>query len=181
MERELRTFAHAVWSTYGMTETLSHIALRRISGPDASDWSTPFSFVEITQNADGCLVINAPEVSADTLVTNDIVEIENNRFRILGRKDYVICSGGIKLQIEEIERELKPYVRVPYIISKKKNEKFGEIVVLLTEGDTDEARAICEEHLPKYHRPKLYQHIDQIPLTETGKPARKKILELISR
>lgn len=174
MERELRNFPNAVWSTYGMTETLSHIALRRISGPDASDWYTPFPSVEISQNQDGCLVINAPEVCAETLVTNDIVEIKDNRFRILGRKDNVICSGGIKLQIEEIERELKPYVRVPYIISKRKDEKFGEVVVLLTEGSTDEAKQICEKVLPKYHIPKAYIHVDQIPLTETGKPARKK-------
>ena len=180
MEAELRTFPNAVWSTYGMTETLSHIALRRISGPEASEWYIPFPTVKLSTTDEGCLVIDAPDVCADTLTTNDIVELKpDGRFRVMGRKDNVICSGGIKIQIEEVERELKPYVRVPYIKSKKKNEKFGEIVVLLTEGDTDEVRAICEEHLPKYHRPKLYQHIDQIPLTETGKPARKKILELI--
>ena len=182
MEAELRKFPNAVWSTYGMTETLSHIALRRISGPEASEWYIPFPTVKLSTTDEGCLVIDAPEVCADTLTTNDIVELKHDgRFRVMGRKDNVICSGGIKIQIEEVERELKPYVRVPYIIIKKKKEKFGEIVVLLTEGDTDEARAICEEHLPKYHRPKLYQHIDQIPLTETGKPARQKILELISR
>ena len=192
MERELRGFPNAVWSTYGMTETLSHIALRRISGPEASEWYTPFPSVEISQSPDGCLIINAPEVCPETLVTNDIVEIEdsifppklggnqrglnkstNKRFRILGRKDNVICSGGIKLQIEEIERELKPYVRVPYIISKRKDEKFGEIVVLLTEGSIEEAKAICDKYLPKYHIPKVYLHVDRIPLTETGKPARK--------
>ena len=182
MEAELRTFPNAVWSTYGMTETLSHIALRRISGPEASEWYVPFPTVKLSTTDEGCLVIDAPEVCADTLITNDIVELKpDGRFRVLGRKDNVICSGGIKIQIEEVERELKPYARVPYIISKKKDEKFGEIVVLLTEGDTDEMKAICEEHLPKYHRPKLYQHIDQIPLTETGKPARKKILDLIFR
>ena len=179
MEAELRTFPNAVWSTYGMTETLSHIALRRISGPEASEWYVPFPTVKLSTTDEGCLVIDAPEVCADTLITNDIVELKpDGRFRVLGRKDNVICSGGIKIQIEEVERELKPYARVPYIISKKKDEKFGEIVVLLTEGDTDEMKAICEEHLPKYHRPKLYQHIDQIPLTETGKPARQKILDL---
>ena len=179
MERELRDFPNAVWSTYGMTETLSHIALRRISGAEASDWYTPFPSVEISQSPDGCLIINAPEVCAETLVTNDIVEIKGNSFRILGRKDNVICSGGIKLQAEEIERELKPFVRVPYIISKRKDEKFGEVVVLLTEGSTEEAKAICEQHLPKYHIPKAYIHIDQIPLTETGKPARKQAEEKV--
>ena len=174
MERELRMFPNAVWSTYGMTETLSHIALRRISGPEASEWYTPFPSVQISQNEDDCLVINAPEVCAETLITNDIVELSpSGSFRILGRKDNVICSGGIKLQIEEIERELKPYMRVPYIISKRKDEKFGEVVVLLTEGSCDEAKQICEKYQPKYHQPKGYLHVDKIPLTETGKPARK--------
>ena len=182
MEAELRTFPHAVWSTYGMTETLSHIALRRISGPEASEWYMPFPAVKLSTTNEGCLVIDAPEVCAQTLITNDIVELKSDgRFRIRGRKDNVICSGGIKIQIEEVEQTLKKYMRVPYIISKRKDEKFGEIVVLLTEGDTVEAQTICEQVLPKYHQPKVYLHVNQIPLTETGKPARKKILDLISR
>ena len=180
MEAEMRTFPHAVWSTYGMTETLSHIALRRISGPEASEWYTPFRTVKLSTTSEGCLVIDAPEVCVQTLTTNDIVELKpDGRFRILGRKDNVICSGGIKIQMEEVEQCLKKYMRVPYIISKRKDEKFGEIVVLLTEGDTAEAKAVCEKVLPKYHQPKVYLHIDKIPLTETGKPARKKILDLI--
>jgi O-succinylbenzoic acid--CoA ligase len=179
MEAELRTFPHAVWSTYGMTETLSHIALRRISGPEASEWYMPFPTVKLSTTDEGCLVIDAPEVCAQTLTTNDIVELKSDgRFRIRGRKDNVICSGGIKIQIEEVEQTLKKYMRVPYIISKRKDEKFGEIVVLLTEGDTVEAQTICEQMLPKYHQPKVYLHVNQIPLTETGKPARKKAEEL---
>lgn len=180
MEQELRSFPHAVWSTYGMTETLSHIALRRISGPEASEWYTPFPTVKLSSTSEGCLVIDAPEVCAQTLTTNDIVEFSSTgAFRILGRKDNVICSGGIKIQIEEVERQLKPYVRVPYIISKRKDRKFGEIVVMLIEGDVDETKAICEQVLPKYHQPKVYLYVDKIPLTETGKPARKKA-ELIA-
>lgn len=179
MEAELRSFPNAVWSTYGMTETLSHIALRRISGPEASEWYTPFPTVKLSTNDEGCLVIDAPEVCAQTLVTNDIVELKPDaRFRIRGRKDNVICSGGIKIQIEEVEQALKKYVRVPYIISKRKDPKFGEIVVLLTEGDTAQVQTICQQVLPKYHQPKLYLKIDKIPLTETGKPARKEAEEL---
>ena len=184
MEAELRHFPHAVWSTYGMTETLSHIALRRLNGPEASDWYTPFPSVKISQNADGCLVIDAPEVCSEPLITNDIVEIipsplgegqgEVSRFRILGRKDNVICSGGIKIQIEEVERQLRPHLSAPYLITKRPDEKFGEVAVLLTEGSIDEARTVCERVLPKYHQPKDYIHVAQIPLTETGKPARKK-------
>ena len=171
---ELKTFPNAVWSTYGMTETLSHIALRRLSGPEASDWYTPFDSVHLSLSDEGCLVIDAPEVCPETLVTNDIAEIRpDGRFRILGRKDNVICSGGIKIQAEELERQLSKYVRVPYLITKRPDPKFGEVVVLLTEGSVDEARQVCERILPKYHQPRVYMHVERIPLTATGKPARQ--------
>ena len=83
MASELKDFPNYVWSSYGMTETLSHIALRRLNGVEASDWYTPFAQVQISQNEDGCLVIDAPEVCAERLVTNDIVEISEAGFRII--------------------------------------------------------------------------------------------------
>ena len=180
MAAQLKSFPHAVWSTYGMTETLSHIALRRLSGPEASEWYTPFPSVKVSLSDEGCLVIDAPEVCAERLVTNDIADLSpgpgpSDRFRILGRKDNVICSGGIKIQAEELERQLRPHLRVPYLISKRPDAKFGEVVVLLTEGSVDEARQVCERVLPKFHQPRAYMHVDQIPLTATGKPQRWKI------
>ena len=181
---ELKTFPNAVWSTYGMTETLSHIALRRLSGPEASDWYTPFPSVKVSLSDEGCLVIDAPEVCPEPLVTNDIADLSpgpgpSDRFRILGRKDNVICSGGIKIQIEEVERLLRPLMRVPYLISKRPDPKFGEVAVLLTEGSVDDARQVCERILPKYHLPRHYLHVDHIPLTETGKPARQQAALLV--
>ena len=187
MEAELRQFPNAVWSTYGMTETLSHIALRRISGPEASEWYTPFPSVHLSLSDEGCLIIDAPEVCAETLITNDIAELaplgegRGVAFRILGRKDNVICSGGLKIQAEELERQLRPHMRVPFIISKRPDEKFGEIVVLVTEGSPTEARTISERILPKFHQPKEYVHLDHIPLTETSKPARQKVLSLLDK
>ena len=179
---ELKSFPNAVWSTYGMTETLSHIALRRLNGPEASEWYTPFPSVKVSLSEEGCLVIDAPEVCAERLVTNDIAEVEqgdgSTAFRILGRKDNVICSGGIKIQAEAVERELHPYLRVPYLITKRQDEKFGEVVVLLTEGAVEEAQKVCERILPKYHQPRVYLHVDRIPLTETGKPARQQAAQL---
>ena len=180
MAAQLKSFPHAVWSTYGMTETLSHIALRRLSGPEASEWYTPFPSVKVSLSDEGCLVIDAPEVCSERLITNDIADLSlgpgpSDRFRILGRKDNVICSGGIKIQAEELERQLHPHLRVPYLISKRPDAKFGEVVVLLTEGSVDEARQVCERVLPKFHQPRAYMHVDQIPLTATGKPQRWKI------
>lgn len=134
MAEALRGFPNAVWSTYGMTETLSHIALRRLSGAEASEWYEPFDGVGVTTSADGCLVIDAPAVCAQPLVTNDIAEIapDGRRFRIRGRRDNVVCSGGLKLQIEEMEARLQPHLNVPYMISKRPDDKFGEAVVLLS-------------------------------------------------
>ena len=186
MAAELKDFPNAVWSTYGMTETLSHIALRRLNGPEASDWYTPFPSVKVSLNEDRCLVIDAPEVCPHPLVTNDIAELNSqslnisiSQFRILGRKDNVICSGGIKIQAEEVERQLRPHLSAPYLITKRPDAKFGEVVVLLTEGDTAAARQVCERVLPKYHQPRAYVHVDRIPLTETGKPARKQAERLV--
>lgn len=181
MAAELRQHPNAVWSTYGMTETLSHIALRRLSGPQASEWYEPFDGVNVSTNADGCLVIDAPTVCALPLTTNDIAEIaaDGRRFRIRGRKDNVICSGGIKLQIEEMEAKLRPYINVPFLISKRSDPKFGETVVMIAEtNDIESLKTICKERLNKYEQPHKYIAVDSIPTTETGKPARAKAMEI---
>lgn len=192
IEQQLKSFPNAVWSTYGMTETLSHIALRRINGNDASDWYTPFEGVKICiveEEAEriGRLVIYAPHVCADHLTTNDIVELHPDdyakgedavkRFRVIGRTDNVICSGGIKLHIEEIEAILRPHLSCPFCISKCRDEKFGEVAVLLTEKDKDTtkekqqetAMMICRNVLPPYSVPKKILITDEIPLTGNGK------------
>lgn len=193
LAEELRSLPGAVWSTYGMTETLSHIALRRLNGEEASEWYQPFDSVGVSLNSDGCLVIDAPLVCCEPLVTNDIAEIKQQEtsshssdassslktssphvlFRIKGRKDNVICSGGIKIQIEEVENLLRQHLDAPFLLAKKKDEKFGEIAVLVTEsGDLEGVEAICRQVLPKYWVPRQYLHFDQLPMTETGKPKR---------
>lgn len=148
MAAALKTFPNAVWSTYGMTETLSHIALRRLSGLDASSWYEPFASVNVSTTGEGCLIINAPDVCASTLVTNDIAEIapDGRHFRIRGRKDNVVCSGGIKMQIEEIEAKLQPVMDVPFMITKRPDAKFGETVVLLAEIKHDGIDALGENN-----------------------------------
>ena len=173
LARALVGLPNQVWSTYGMTETLSHIALRRLNGPEASEWYTPFEGVGLSLTAEGCLVIDAPLVCEERLTTNDMAEIDpQGRFRILGRKDNVVCSGGIKIHIEEVERLLTSNLSAPFLISKRRDEKFGEAVVLLTEGSTEEARQTCRQVLPKHWCPRFFVHVDHIPLTATGKLAR---------
>ena len=124
----LKDFPHAVWSTYGMTETLSHIALRRLNGPEASDWYTPFESIQ---------------------------------------------TGGVKVQIEQVEAALKEHLSVPFLITSAPDEKFGEIIVLLAEGQLpDDIEQTCTHQLPPYWRPKRFVPVFKLPLTETGKPDR---------
>lgn len=182
----LTDFPHAVWSTYGMTETLSHVALRRLNGSDASDWYTPFDSVRVGLTAEGCLTIDAPAVCARLLVTNDIAQLSSDgrRFRILGRKDNVIDSGGIKIQAEEVERLLRPHLSVPFIVTSVPDPKFGETVVLLHEPmkmSEDEIGRICTQVLPHYWVPRHYVETPSLPLTETGKPARKRARDYAKR
>lgn len=184
MAEQLKAFPHAVWSTYGMTETLSHIALRRLSGSEASEWYYPFEGVQLSLTADDCLVIDAPHVCEEQLVTNDIVELLDDgsmRFRIIGRKDNVICSGGVKIQIEEVEKALRPYLYVPFMISKRKDTKFGEVPVLLYESAEEQSFAEPVSHLPRYWQPRYCLRVDHLPMTETGKPARKEAERMAAR
>lgn len=194
---QLHDFPHAVWSTYGMTETLSHIALRRLNGLESSSWYTPLQGIKVSTNADDCLVIDAPKLCDTPIVTNDIAEIREIStsegknvlaFRIIGRRDNVINSGGVKIQMEELERLIRPFLTMPYMVTKRKSEKFGEIVVLMVEKEGDDEGATVEEKselpilqaihrllhraLPRYWEPRLYLSVDRIPMTETGKPNR---------
>lgn len=191
MAETLKSFPHAVWSTYGMTETLSHIAMRRLNGPQASVWYQPLEHVQVHLNNEGCLVIEAPAICSEPVVTNDLAELfipkadipdanEAHMFRILGRKDSVINSGGIKIQMEDVERKLQGKLQCAYQVSKAVDEKFGETVVLLVEStDIAPIKAVCEQELPKYWQPRFYLSIDQLPMTETGKPARAKAIDIV--
>lgn len=192
----LADFPNAVWSTYGMTETLSHIALRRLNGPQRSEWYTPFEGVEVSLNAEGCLVVDAPQVCAQPLVTNDLAEVLEpagaataspagtaaaKRFRILGRRDNVVCTGGMKIQMEEVERKLAPHVGVPFLITKCPDPRLGEAVAMLVEGEAEDAGAqsvcaevlaLCRRVLTRYEQPRHVFCVPTLPLTPTGKPAR---------
>lgn len=175
----LRSFPHSVYSTYGMTETLSHIALRRLSGAGATAWYTPFDGVSLSANAEGCLVIDAPEVCSEPLVTHDVVAFhpDGRRFRILGRSDNVICSGGIKIQAEEVERLLRPYLSQPFYVTKTPDPRLGEVVTLVVERalgqDVDLPRFDEVGLFPnQYNHPRRVVWLRQLPMTATGKPRR---------
>jgi O-succinylbenzoic acid--CoA ligase len=165
-----------------MTETLSHIALRRLSGSEASPFYRPFPSVKLSLSADHTLIIDAPLVCDKLLTTNDVAELlPDGSFRILGRKDNIINTGGVKIQIETVEQKLRALIDFPFAITSVPDPKFGEAVVLLIEkaADLPTLQKQMEQVLSKYERPKHICEVEAIPLTETGKinrPACKALL-----
>ncbi len=193
LENQLMQFPNAVWSTYGMTETLSHIALRRINGNEASEYYTPFDNVEVSASQDGCLRIYAPEICPELLQTNDIVEFSPNGrdFKVLGRVDNVIDSGGIKIHAEQVEKLLHDIVPYDFAITKVADKKFGEAVAMVVAMPQGECNANLKDELEilkekvndslenKYYRPKHYFVVETIPHTGTGKIARREVEMLL--
>lgn len=183
LAEELKALPNHIWSTYGMTETLSHIALRRLNGENASPYYTPFDNVRLSLSGESTLVIDAPLVCDETLVTNDIAELlPDGRFRILGRKDNVINSGGIKIQIEQVEELLKQILQVPFAVTSVPHPKFGEAVILLVEAEhpvVDLEQQVADL-LPTYWQPKQIHYVTKIPHTGSGKIDRATAKKLAS-
>ncbi len=172
LETEIKHLPTVVYSTYGMTETLSHIALRRLNGASASEHYYPFPSVKLSLSAENTLVIDASLVCDGTLQTNDIARIyPDGSFIILGRKDNVINSGGIKIQAEEMEKLLRPFIPVPFVITSVPDRRLGQAVTLLLKGlpDTKEIENKLQEIFEPYYRPKYILPTDYIPQTGNGK------------
>lgn len=181
LEHALRDYPNPIYATYGMAETLSHVALRRINGAQASEYYTPLPNVRIKLNEDSCLIIDAPMVNDFLLITNDRAEIRpDGTFRILGRQDNVINTGGIKVQAESLEAFLSDFVEVPFAISSIPDDKFGEIVVLVVEGNIDAPllnQTLHAENVPSHEFPKHIISLKALPRTDSGKVNRAALRE----
>ena len=175
LEAEMSALPTAIYSTYGMTETLSHIALRRLNGDTASKHYYPFPTVELSLSAESTLVIKAPLICGEVLQTNDIACIyPDGSFTIAGRKDNVINSGGIKIQAEEMEKRLRPFIPVPFVVTSVPDPRLGQALTLLIAGQVDvrELESKLQTVLDAYHRPRHIFMTESIPQTENGKTDR---------
>lgn len=182
LEESMSVLCNEIYATYGMTETLSHIAMRRVNGENKSEYFSPMRCVEIGLSEDDCLSIYAPNLCAERLQTNDIAEMKTDHtFRILGRKDNVVCSGGIKLQIEQIEAKLGGVITQNYAFSSQKDERLGERLVLVVESAerVEIEPEILAKYLSKYEMPKSVICVPEIPRTKSGKIARARLKMLI--
>jgi O-succinylbenzoic acid--CoA ligase len=184
----LSEFRTHIFATFGMTETISHIALQPINGPFESEYFKVLPGIKIHTDERGCLQIKTPFLSEE-IVTNDIVEIKNpTEFKWLGRADNVINSGGVKIIPEKLEAQIQNVfntMQIPnrYIVSSVPDPQFGNKLVLLVEGNmpiaVDHVRSALQEVLPHNHVPKQILVGAIFVMTENGKidrlETRKKI------
>ena len=171
-----------IYISYGMTETASHVAIRELY-PHHSNYYTAVNNVSFSTNDDDCLVINAPDLNPLPLTTNDVVKlIDSHNFEWIGRRDYVINSGGIKIHPEESEKILSSIITSRYIICGEKDETLGERQILIIEGERDDYPTLddfMDSHFDRIHRPKKTYYIKSFPLTATGKINRIELLKMI--
>jgi len=159
LDSKINTLSSPAYQSYGMTETLSHVALRRINGEEAQSWYYPLEGVEISLDARGCLKLRA-DFLPDEINTNDMVELDANAaFRWLGRIDNVINSGGVKIHPEQVENVIGPLLL-----------DLGITNSFFVAGASD--KDVLEhlgERIDRYHIPKEIHSLPEFHYTANGK------------
>lgn len=181
LEETLSELHARAYSSYAMTETATHIALRKISNDKSNPLYHCLEGITVQEAGDGCLLIFMPGLPQQPLKTNDIARvIDELTFEILGRADNIIVSGGIKFSPELLEKKLEPFLPFPFLISSIPHDSLGEQLVLVAEGpENDQHRTVireaCDKVLEKYETPRHILFVPELPRTENGKIARKKV------
>jgi len=171
-----------VYEAYGMTETVSHIALKKLNNFSSNDVGITKRFnllpnIKITQDERGCLIIDAPHLSEERVVTNDMVKIYSEKqFNWIGRYDNVINTGGIKVFPEQIEDKIQDKIPQRFFITSMPDDTLGEKVVLVLESDSNLIDKAAFESLEKYETPKEIFAVEQFAETASGKIQRKQTL-----
>lgn len=175
---KIKTLSCAVYATYGMTETVSHIALQKLNGNDAQDYFETLPGIKIQADERDCLVIEIPEFK-NPIITNDLVQrIDETHFKILGRYDNIINSGGIKLVPETIEIKVGTLLQQDFFVAGVNDERLGQKLVLVVEGEElKDLYSALKHSLPAYEVPKQILYLKEFIRTETRKINRPKTLE----
>jgi o-succinylbenzoate---CoA ligase len=201
LKQKLQSIKSPVFATYGMTETVTHIAKKQLNGVKQSEYFEIFDGVEIKKNEDNCLEIKSESTDNLWITTNDIVEIfedDNNQqfdfkkidltlnpstegvetsfktikyFKLIGRKDNIINSGGVKIQLEKVENILAEFIQNRFFCWGIKDEKLGQKLVVFIEQKSNfsNENQIKSEKLTKFEVPKAYFSIESFIETPSAK------------
>jgi len=183
LEYLLAAYSNNIYATFAMTETLSHIALRKLSGDGQKDLYALMPGVKIMEDERGCMVIDAPHLSDERIITNDIIiKTDEKHFHWLGRYDNVINSGGIKIYPEAVEAKLATlFDEKRFFISSIPDETLGQKVVIVVESklalDKNDLQSKIEKVVDKYEVPKEYYTVSEFTETANGKVQRQETLK----
>ena len=171
LENQLKKLPSAIFQSYGMTETITHIAIKNLKDTEAVYWCLPN--IEVSQNEDDCLIIQAPRISEHHIKTNDVVQLlSNTSFQWLGRVDHVINAGGYKIHPEILEKKLTPFIETEFFIIGKPDIKFDFVPVLVMEDSNsklDFEDIFQKAGLHRYEKPKEIIFIVEFSRTPNGK------------
>ncbi len=185
-----------VYHTYGMTETATHIALRRLTGPERSEAFVPLPGVELALDERGCLAIHGPVTAGAWIQTNDIVDLrDDGSFVWLGRWDNVINTGGVKIQIEQVEATVAAcqarrgdlaWAGRRFAIAGLPDARLGQVVTLVLEGAAltvpaeSEIQDALRAELDRFALPRRFAYVPALPMTPTGKIDRKALRAMLA-
>jgi O-succinylbenzoic acid--CoA ligase len=190
LEEQVQAIRAPLFHTYGMTETVSHIALRRLNGAQRSTQFAPLPGVQLGLDERGCLSICAEVTNGQRLQTNDLVDLQaDGSFVWLGRWDNVINSGGVKVVVEKVEaaieqatQQVEGWSGRRFFVAARPDARLGERVTLLVEGpplpSTHESALqahLCNQLNP-YEHPRQFEYLPTFVNTPTGKIDRKATL-----
>lgn len=193
LREKLQDIEAPLYSTYGMTETVSHIALQRLNGPEAVDYFTAFPEIQLSQDRRGCLIIEGEVCGGEKVVTNDVVHLQDpHRFQWIGRADNIINSGGVKIQLEKIdalaEQLLLQCGHSRNIFSWGiPDERLGQKLVLFVEGAPLPKEVqinwqkLLEENFVKYEQAKAVFYVTKFCQTPSGKIQKAATASLFSK
>ena len=179
---KLSTISTMAYETYGMTETITHVAVKRLE-KDSDGYFKVLPDVKISVDSRDCLVIEAPKISDNPIKTNDVVErVSDTGFRWLGRFDNVINSGGVKLIPEQIEAKLSKIIPGRFFVTGLPDETLGEKLVLVIEGNIVSDQLLYQVKLLKtlgrFEVPKEIKSIETFKETPSGKIDKKATLSV---
>lgn len=185
LQQAIKNLPCAVYATYGMTETCSHIALQRLNGSNPDNEFQLLDGFSIKSNHKGCLIIEAPGIMQKPIVTTDLVEIlSDKKFKWLGRTDNVINSGGIKIIPEDIENNLSAILHTQCIVVGLPHNILGQQAVLVIEKNKQNNKINIKQFegiIEKHKTPKAVYYIDAFPRNQSMKIDRQKTIEIITK
>ncbi len=167
---QIKDLGLKAYESFGMTETLSHFAMKRLFLNEEAYTLLPN--VKIKYGNDNVLSVIVPWIKNDWLQTDDVVEIQGvNKFIWKGRQSNVINSGGVKLHPESIESKLQSFFSSrAYFIYSLPSSKYGEKIGLFIEGapinNIENQLSSC---LSSKERPKAVYYIPQFKYSTAGK------------